>query len=176
MRKQIRELKKNYTLEDKKLLSLKVWERVEQIDQFKRAEVILAYWSMDDEVFTHDFVMRWEGKKKILLPCVKGGDLEIRSFEGAEGLCAGESFGIMEPVGKLADDLNEIDVVLVPGVAFDRCGHRLGRGKGYYDKILRLTSACKIGICFGFQLLDEVPVEEHDIQMDCVVTDNGGIK
>ena len=153
IRKQIREIKKQYTLEDKKRMSASVWQQVEHNEVFQRARVVLAYWSMDDEVFTHDFVCKWAEEKTILLPCVKGDELEIRYFDGREKLCPGEGYAIPEPVGRLFTDLNKIDVILVPGVAFDRTLNRLGRGKGFYDKILSQTKACKIGICFDFQLL-----------------------
>lgn len=169
IRKYIRELKRQLSLEEKKQRSLSVWEEVERDERFQQAQVVLAYWSMDDEVFTHDFVCRWAEKKTLLLPCVNGDELEIRYFEGKDKLCPGEGYAIPEPVGKLFEDLNRIDLILVPGVAFDRNRNRLGRGKGYYDKILKQTSAYKLGVCFDFQLLDEVPTEEHDVKMDRVI-------
>ena len=83
---------------------------------------------------------------------------------------AGESFGILEPVGELYTDYDSIDMIVVPGVAFDRQGNRLGRGRGYYDKILKETRAAKkVGICFDFQFVEEVPVDELDVRMDLVV-------
>ena len=170
IRKQIREIKKQYTLEDKKRMSASVWQQVEHNEVFQRARVVLAYWSMDDEVFTHDFVCKWAEEKTILLPCVKGDELEIRYFDGREKLCPGEGYAIPEPVGRLFTDLNKIDVILVPGVAFDRTLNRLGRGKGFYDKILSQTEACKIGICFDFQLLDRIPTEVHDVRMTQVIS------
>ena len=156
IRKQIREIKKQYTLEDKKRMSASVWQQVEHNEVFQRARVVLAYWSMDDEVFTHDFVCKWAE--------------EIRYFDGREKLCPGEGYAIPEPVGRLFTDLNKIDVILVPGVAFDRTLNRLGRGKGFYDKILSQTKACKIGICFAFQLLDRIPTEVHDVRMTQVIS------
>lgn len=65
--------------------------------------------------------------------------------------------------------MDKIDVILVPGVAFDAYGNRLGRGKGYYDKILKQTNAYKIGVCFDFQFIENVPTEVHDVKMDKVV-------
>lgn len=169
VRKKMRELKKQYSLEERKAKSRSVWEMVEQDSLFRQARVVLAYWSMDDEVFTHDFVCKWAEKKTILLPCVRGEELDIRYFSGKENLCPGESFAIPEPVGELFTDPDNIDVILVPGVAFDRQGNRLGRGKGYYDKILKQTAAYKLGICFDFQLLDTIPTEQHDVQMSKVI-------
>lgn len=166
----IRELKNKYTPEIKKAKSLPVLEQVEQEEHFQKAQVVLAYWSMEDEVFTHDFVCKWAKEKTLLLPCVRGNELDIRYFDGRDKLCPGEGFAIPEPIGQLFTELDRIDVVLVPGVAFDSSGNRLGRGKGYYDRILRQTKkAYKIGICFDFQLLEQVPVENHDVVMDRVL-------
>lgn len=171
VRKQIRELKKRYSIEVKKEKSMAVWQQVEEDECFRRADVVLAYWSMDDEVYTHDFVCKWAGRKTILLPCVRGEELDIRYFDGKEKLCPGEGYAIPEPVGKLFTELDRIDMILVPGVAFTGSGERIGRGKGYYDKILKQTKAYKLGICFDFQLLEELPMEEHDVKMDRVVYD-----
>lgn len=171
VRKQIRELKKRYSIEVKKEKSMAVWQQVEEDECFRRADVVLAYWSMDDEVYTHDFVCKWAGRKTILLPCVRGEELDIRYFDGKEKLCPGEGYAIPEPVGKLFTELDRIDMILVPGVAFTGSGERIGRGKGYYDKILKQTKAYKLGICFDFQLLEELPMEEHDVKMDRVVCD-----
>ncbi len=169
IRKQIRELKMRYSLEEKKQMSLSVWQQVEQSAVFQKSQIVLAYWSMDDEVYTHDFVCKWARQKTILLPCVRGDELEVRYFEGQEKLVAGEGYAIPEPVGQLFEDLSRIDLVLVPGVAFDRLQNRLGRGKGYYDKILSQTNTYKLGVCFDFQFLDQLPVEEHDIKMSQVI-------
>lgn len=169
IRKQIRELKKQYSLDEKKVKSAAIWKKIEQMDCFRKAKVVLAYWSMDDEVFTHDFICKWAEEKVILLPCVCGDELEIRYFDGRDRLCPGEGYAIPEPRGELFSDLAQIDVILIPGVAFDHTNNRLGRGKGYYDRILQQTKACKIGVCFDFQLLEHIPVEEHDVKMDLVV-------
>ena len=81
------------------------------------------------------------------------------------------AFGILEPTGKLFTDYKKIDVAVVPGMAFDKEGRRLGRGKGYYDRFLRLLpNTYKIGICFSWQLVDHVPTDEHDILMDQVLS------
>ncbi|MCB6973316.1 MULTISPECIES: 5-formyltetrahydrofolate cyclo-ligase [Butyricimonas] len=170
LRKQIKVLKNQYSPEQKVEMSRPIWDELEQNVFFKEARTLLAYWSMDDEVFTHDYVVKWAGEKRILLPCVKGDVLELRVFEGMESLKAGESFGILEPVGELYTDYDSIDMIVVPGVAFDRQGNRLGRGRGYYDKILKETRAAKkVGICFDFQFVEEVPVDALDVRMDLVV-------
>lgn len=169
LRIEIRQLKRACPLEERRRKSLSVWEAVERDEVFQQAETVLAYWSMDDEVYTHDFVNKWAGSKTLLLPCVKGDELELRYFDGEERLQPGEGYAIPEPVGELFTDWGKIDLILVPGVAFDKFGNRLGRGKGYYDKVLKQTEAYKLGVCFDFQLVERVPVEPHDVKMDRVV-------
>lgn len=173
LRIEIRQLKRACPLEERRRKSLSVWEAVERDEVFQQAETVLAYWSMDDEVYTHDFVKRWAGSKTLLLPCVKGDELELRYFDGEERLQPGEGYAIPEPVGELFADWGKIDLILVPGVAFDKFGNRLGRGKGYYDKVLKQTGAYKLGVCFDFQLVERVPVEPHDVKMDRVVASGG---
>lgn len=168
-RKLIRELKGRYTLEQRRQLSPGIWQKVEQNVRFQEARSVMAYWSMDDEVYTPDFIRKWANEKTFFLPCVRGDELEIFYYEGEEGMRSGESFGILEPTGMRCDALEVIDLILVPGIAFDRAGNRLGRGKGYYDKILKKTTAWKMGICFDFQVLEHVPSEQHDVIMDEVI-------
>ena len=81
------------------------------------------------------------------------------------------SFGISEPQTEVAIDPSEIDVIIVPGVAFTLSGVRCGRGKGYYDKYLSRNGfrAIKISVCYKEQLAEEIPSEPHDILMDCVI-------
>ena len=76
----------------------------------------------------------------------------------------------MEPVGRRFLNYDEIDVAVIPGLAFDRKGGRLGRGKGYYDRLLSKLPDCrKLGMCFDFQMVDAVPAEAHDIKMDDII-------
>lgn len=82
------------------------------------------------------------------------------------------AFGVLEPVQDPQYEINlsEMSGLFVPGVAFDRSGHRLGRGKGFYDKALSNFPGLKVGICFEFQIVDSVPVESHDVSMDYIIT------
>ena len=108
---------------------------------------------------------------RVLLPVVVGDDLELRLYQGEDSLRAG-AYNIMEPVGPLfpPEAYGQIELAIVPGMAFDAAGHRLGRGKGYYDRLLpRLASAYKVGVCYPFQFIADVPSEEHDVAMNEVV-------
>ena len=156
----------------RKLQSAKVLAALEAHPAFRAANTILLYYSLKDEVDTHSFIRKWSNKKRIVLPVVVGDDLELRIYSGPEDMATG-SYGIEEPTGELFTDYAAIDFIAVPGVAFDSKGNRLGRGKGYYDRLLpRIPSAFKAGICFPFQLVEEVPAESFDIRMDIIITIN----
>lgn len=168
-RKNIRKLKSGLSDEDKIMKSDAVFASVSGSKAFKNAKVILMYWSLPDEVQTHDAVRSFSSTKKVLLPVVKGDELELKEFRGDKMLSSDNDFGIGEPVGEVFSDLGSIDIVVVPGVAFDKQNNRLGRGRAYYDKLLGSLKAYKIGVCFDFQFFDEVPHDENDIKMDEVI-------
>lgn len=170
LRKKIREIKKQYSLEQKRLLSLEIWSQLEETIEFQKADYIMAYWSMDDEVYTHRFIRKWADKKQIILPVIKGDELELKLFRGLEELVEGEQYGILEPDGAVFREIEKIELVLVPGMAFDNHNNRMGRGKAYYDQLLVKLNAIKIGICFDFQLLEEVPHNDLDVKMDRILT------
>jgi len=91
-------------------------------------------------------------------------------------LVAGK-FGVREPAAQCAAmPLNQLDLVLVPGLAFDRFGSRLGRGRGFYDRLLREVSGVKCGICYQGQLLESLPTEGHDVSVNFIVTPNECLK
>jgi len=171
IRKRIKSLKGEISLDVKKKRSLSILNRLKNNKAFERAKTVMLYWSMDDEVFTHDFVVEYAKTKIIILPCVKGDVLELRVFKGLENLVDGDGFGIPEPNGDLYMAIDDIDLIVVPGVAFDNQNNRMGRGRAYYDKLLRTTNCEKIGICFKFQLLEKVPTDEYDIKMDLVISE-----
>lgn len=170
LRKQIRQLKSLYSPEEKRRLSSAIIEQLEKNSRFVAARWVLCYWSMEDEVYTHDFVRKWDGKKHILLPSVRGEEMEIKLFCGEEHLYPGEGYAIPEPVGERFTAYDKIDLVIVPGMAFDSWGNRLGRGKGYYDRFLKACKAYKIGICFPFQFREAaIPTDSFDVPMDEVI-------
>ena len=153
-----------------KLQSAKILAALEAHPAFRAATTVLLYHSLKDEVDTHAFIRKWSNEKRILLPVVVGDELELRLYTGPEDMATG-TYGIEEPVGETFTDYADIDFIAVPGVAFDRKGNRLGRGKGYYDRLLpRIPAAYKAGICFPFQIVEEVPAEAFDIRMDEIIT------
>ena len=172
LRKQIREEKKNQHPERLKILSSALLECLEKHPRFITSNTVLMYYSLGDEVQTHAFVEKWHREKKVLLPVVRGDILELRHYTRKECLEVG-AFGIEEPMGENFTDYEEIELGIIPGVSFDRQGNRLGRGKGYYDKLLPLLHSYNIGICYQFQAREEIPSEPFDQPMDEVWTEEG---
>lgn len=160
--------KSQYSKIDLINMSVPVIERLEQTFEFQKARCILMYHSLPDEVFTHEAIDRWSNQKNIILPVVCGDDLELRRYTRLEEMHTG-SYGILEPDNNIITDYSEIDLAVIPGVAFDMSFNRLGRGKGYYDRLLPKLNCPKFGICFKFQIIESIPAEPHDILMDRII-------
>ncbi|WP_439184460.1 5-formyltetrahydrofolate cyclo-ligase [Carboxylicivirga taeanensis] len=170
LRRQIRQLKNTFTAAERSLQGQLIQNKLEAASSFKNANSILLYWAMDDEVPTRTLIDKWYQKKAIYLPVINGDDLKIVRYQGEDSLVKGDKYGIPEPAGPAIDNEADIELVIVPGVAFDTANNRMGRGAGYYDRILnRLPNAQKIGLAFEFQMVEQVPVEDHDIKMDWVI-------
>lgn len=169
LRKAIRERKRRFTREELDEMALRITESIRLHPRFINAHTIMLYHSLPDEVNTHVLISSTKDKT-ILLPRVTGeGEMELRVYNGPDSLRQG-AYGIMEPCGSIFTRYDEIELALIPGMAFDMRGNRLGRGKGYYDRFLpKLGKAYKIGVCFPFQLIDDVPTEPTDVAMDEVM-------
>jgi 5-formyltetrahydrofolate cyclo-ligase len=111
---------------------------------------------------------------RVLLPVVTGERLDWATYDG-EGALAEGPLGLAEPSGHRlgSDALAAADVVLVPALAVDRSGHRLGRGRGYYDRALAAVSVPVIAVVFDDDVIDDVPVEAHDRDVDGRLTPSG---
>ena len=168
VRKKIKGLRLMLNEEERISAAEAVFARLEKTAAFLVAEKILMYHSLPDELPTHQFLEKWKDRKRFYLPRVNGVNLEILPYDKSR-LELG-SFHIEEPVGDNIADPSEIELIVVPAVAFDRRGGRLGRGKGFYDRLLESTRAAKIGVGYEFQLLDQLPTEPHDVPMDIVIT------
>jgi 5-formyltetrahydrofolate cyclo-ligase len=171
LRREIATLKKQYTSSDLLAKSEEVFSVLEITGLFQQAKAILIYNSLSDEVSTPAFLSKWAGEKDFFLPALSGDNLAIRKYE-ANGAYITSALGVKEPAGENSTNYNKIDLAIIPGVAFDRKLNRLGRGKGYYDRFLSTLKAPKIGVCFDFQLFDDIPVALHDIKMNLLVSEN----
>lgn len=171
LRKQIRDRKRQFTADELNELSVPVMNRLLGMPEVINAKTILLYYSLPDEVNTHQTVelLARQGKIVLLPKVIDGENMEIRIYESSEDLTEG-SYGIMEPNGKLFTDYDKIDTAVIPGMSFDADYNRLGRGKGYYDRFLKnIPQAYKIGVCFDFQKEQNIPHDEYDIKMDTVI-------
>lgn len=155
---------------EKKQAARDAFARLEESVAFLMADNILLYHSLADELSTVEFIDKWHTRKHIFLPRVNGLELEILPYNRSR-LHLG-AFNIEEPDGNDTTDINDIEVVIVPAVAYDRKGNRVGRGKGYYDRLLANTCATKIGMAYDFQLFDEIETETHDIPVDIIITNS----
>lgn len=172
LREQMREAKRQHA--DKMAgWSAEIVEKLWQ--QIGESRVVMAYWPLPDEVDVRPLIDRLVAEgRTVVLPKVTGDEtMELRRYTSQADLSEG-AFHILEPVGEPFVDYEQIDVALVPGVAFDAAGHRLGRGRGYYDRFLAEHLAPRpsylvprlIGVCFPFQRVAVVPVDAHDVVLD----------
>ncbi len=154
-------------------LSHQVQQHLLDSDCFSHAETLALYSPINNEVRTDQlFGAARLFKKQVCYPRVFGKALQFVTVASAAELVPG-TFGVAEPRDGSVLSADEIDLIVVPGVAFDRDGFRLGYGKGFYDRELSrmAAAAVSVGLCFDFQLCDSLPVEAHDEQLDYVVTE-----
>lgn len=151
-----------------------VFRQLERTAAFLLADNILMYHSLPDELSTIEFIDKWHTRKHFFLPRVNGVTLDILPYDKSR-LHLG-SFHIEEPEGDDITDISTIDLIIVPGIAFDRRGNRVGRGKGYYDRMLGDSRATKIGVGYDFQFVDSIDAEDHDIALDIIITDRRQIR
>ena len=167
-RREIKKIKLEISQQERELAAIEVMNKIESLPQFTEAKNILLYNALPDELPTECMLNRWDCLKSLFLPVVDGNNLVIKRYN-KDAVKVG-AFGIIEPEGKEVDS-KIIDFIIVPGVAFDRNLNRLGRGKGYYDRLLSESNAFFAGIGYSIQVLDNIPVEEHDIKMNCIITE-----
>lgn len=154
-------------------LSLRLQERLLASSEFAAADHLALYSPIMNEVFTEEiFSASRRLGKKVAYPRVCGTTLEFVEVADRSELSPG-AYGIPEPAGSRVMSLASFDLLLVPGLAFDLAGHRLGYGKGFYDRILhrRAGHAMLVGLCFEQQLIRTLPAETHDVRMDMIFTE-----
>lgn len=145
-------------------------ERLEALPAFQEAQSILVYVSMGSEVETLGLIKRWLGRKEIVVPKVAKDSLETFVLKDFSQLSPSH-FGVLEPVDGERVLLDRVGLVLVPGIAFDRQGYRLGYGKGYYDRLLSAYGGRTIGLAYSFQITEALPREPWDIPVEALCHD-----
>lgn len=155
-----------------------VFDRLGGFDPYRRAKNVMAYMACRGEL-SLDMVLQdaLAGGKALLLPrCEENGRMTARWIETYSDLEFG-AYGLMEPKADCGiADPKAIELILVPGTAFDRKGSRIGQGAGYYDRFLAQTDALRVGVCHDFALHACVAQEKHDVRMDYVITPGGIIR
>ena len=142
------------------------------LESYKKFKSVMFFVSINSEVNTHEMIRKAIGYKTVLVPKVLHHEIEPSLIIDFDNLIPTGKFGIPEPIEIMKVAHKNIDLILVPGIAFDEGGHRIGYGLGYYDRFLaKVPKAVKIGLCFDFQIVDKIPREEHDVQVDFIVTE-----
>jgi 5-formyltetrahydrofolate cyclo-ligase len=165
---------------DKDELSRRICDRFLALPAYAASKTVLFYIDVRSEVRTRPALpVAIASGKKIVVPwCNDRGELELFHLTDMNELVTG-MYGILEPKPEIRSSSEnrvmpeELDLVMVPGVAFDRAGGRLGHGTGYYDKLLRQVrpDALLVALAFECQLFDEIPMDPHDIFMDMIITE-----
>ncbi len=165
---------------DKEGISSRITDRVMAMPRYLSATCVMWYVDVRDEVRTrHALPRALSSSQKIVVPYCVDGELELFYLESMDELELG-MYKILEPRVDLREvtaknvAIEELDFVMVPGVGFDRNGGRTGHGKGYYDKLLENARPDTPLVALGFecQLFDEIPMQDHDIYMDAIVTED----
>jgi len=166
-------LEKRNSLPEKEILekSVLIKNKLSNFEPYKKSKTAMFFVSFKSEVSTHKMIKESLKNKTVVVPKVVHHEIEPSVIIDFENLIPGK-FGILEPIETMRIAFKNIDIILVPGIAFDKEGHRIGYGFGYYDKFLaKVTKAVKIGLCFDFQVVDKIPRETHDVPVDFVVTE-----
>ncbi|MBR5561428.1 MAG: 5-formyltetrahydrofolate cyclo-ligase [Clostridia bacterium] len=172
LRAQMRVQRRALTAQQQQEAAQAVYAQLEGFAPLAQARCVMAYMACRGELSLDPAIrMILESGKTLVLPrCESPGVMTARRIGGLSELESG-AYGLPEPgEGCAVIAPEEIDMVLVPGTAFDAQGHRLGQGGGYYDRFLSGTRALRVGVCHGFALVDHVPAQAHDLNMDYILT------
>lgn len=176
LREEYKKIRNNINIKNKEQKTEEITKKFINTTQFKNAEIIAIYKSFSSEVSTEEIIKyALKSGKKIALPRVNKSKLDFYEIKSIDEKLIKSNFGIEEPIenSKTFVDKQKIDLVVVPGLAFDKEKNRLGYGGGFYDRFLAGINALKIGICFDEQLLknETLPVKETDVKLDIIITD-----
>ncbi len=170
LRKEIKARIDALSTTEKLSVSLRLCLRVSRMPMWKDAQTVLLYLALPDEVETDPLLkIAVDAGKRVVLPVVDGDNLKLRYYD-TENL-ARSSYGILEPTIQAKEVLSAamIDLAIIPGRAFTRKGYRMGRGRGYYDRLLPRLSCPAFGICFPCQIVDDLPIDPWDKKLDGVI-------
>lgn len=174
-RKKLLMLRKNLSKNEVLEKSEKIKYRLFKMSEFTQASTILFYVSYDNEVYTHEMIKESiANKKNVVVPFtdIKNKKLILSKLDCWDDLSP-SAYNILECKKEKIKEIsvNELDLIIVPGVGFDKHGHRIGHGKGYYDNLLKNSEKLTIGLAFEFQIIENIPIEKHDISIKKIVTE-----
>lgn len=147
-----------------------IFATLEEQNFFKSSEKIFIYVGFGSEILTETFIKKWINKKQIFVPKIENGKMNLIRLKSWDDLAPGH-FGVLEPT---SSDYYEgkIDLVVTPSIVFDKNGYRLGYGKGYYDRYFTENEyRISVGLSYHKLLQENVPREEHDKQVDIIITE-----
>jgi 5-formyltetrahydrofolate cyclo-ligase len=148
-----------------------IQEFVIKSKEFESAKVVGTYYALGSEVTTELIIKRATILgKKIALPRVEEDKITFYELSSTKSLIRGR-FGILEP--QPYEQMNDIDILIVPGIAFDKKGNRLGYGMGFYDRLLSCKRTFSIGLAYSFQLLENLPHDKYDKRLDAIASEDG---
>lgn len=173
-----RELKiSRRNIADKKEADAKICKNLMNTDFYKNAETVLFYAALDDEINIDECIKSAlsQGKKTALPVCLDGnGNMKFYYINSLNDIRTG-FFGVREPDINICREVSDFNdsVCIVPAIAYDKKGYRLGYGKGYYDRFLKNFTFISIGLCYNELITDALPTDEYDISVDYIVTQDG---
>ncbi|MGM9937179.1 MAG: 5-formyltetrahydrofolate cyclo-ligase [Candidatus Ornithomonoglobus sp.] len=173
IRNEIKAKRRMLTRDEINEASGRITERILSLDCYKNADTVMSYISAFKEPGTDVIILRlFADNKRVVVPISNTDTFTITpSYLTSPDKLIKGAYGIKEPAECIKADISDIDLALIPGIAFDTKGARIGFGKGYYDRFLAAFKGIKVGICYDFQLLDYVPSSPHDIKMDIIITE-----
>lgn len=170
----IQMIKKRDFVLDKEILDQEIYNRMIKNEKFIKSKIIAIYIAKGSEVETKKIIEKAiELGKEVTVP-ITNVEIELYRFNSFDDLIRGK-FGILEPKTRILPS-REPDLVIIPGVAFGQCMHRLGYGKGYYDRFLSNSKSYRIGICYDFQIMEKLPSHEMDQKMDEIISEKRIVK
>ncbi|WP_308555837.1 5-formyltetrahydrofolate cyclo-ligase [uncultured Porphyromonas sp.] len=175
LRRTIRaKMRSEWTEEYRQTVSERVCQQIETFLPFVRSHCVALYCALPDEVDLTAILEHYQSEKRLLIPRVEGDDINFYTYQ-PESLITSEGYKILEPTAAVEEavDPAEIELILVPGVAFDLHGGRMGRGKGYYDRFFaRCPHALRAAVTSSLQIAEQIPLEPWDVAMHYIITDS----
>lgn len=172
LRKKIITQLKSFTQAERDDWSKKIHKHLNALPQWQNAKNVCAFVSLPQEVNTHEIINECSQTKELYVPFLKNETLTPVQFLGWENMKKNE-WDILEPIEAQAIEPEQLDIILVPSIALNQSGQRLGRGKGFYDRFLKESDATKIAIAFHIQIVKDVPTDKWDVPVDIIVTERG---